>query len=493
MDADLLELLHDERGALGLLRGVVADDADLEAVGVAGLLEQALGLLQVVLVRGLGLVAGHHLGQDGGRRGGGAGVHDLDVLVLVEGVVQGLAHLDVGERLVVGVERDVAHRRGLEGDHVDVAGGAHGGNLVGGHRVDGRGLARLEGGDAGAGLGDHAEVDAIDRGGLAPVVLVAKDAHVVALGVLLQDVGAGARGLLGVVPAGVGEGGGADEVELRHGVHEGRVGRGQVELDRVVVNGRAGVDADLLGVLVDGLDEHAATAPVVVLVDGGLVVGHDGGGVEGLAVGEGDALVQVEGVGAGVVGDVVGVCGARLELVVLVQVIERVVDVVHDVAGVAVGPVHRVHLLELALEGEDALVLGGLAVGVGGADDEALVVGLDELDRGRAGVAGVARAAAGAAGEAETRDRGASSRDGAHETAARHVELAVKLVVPHVRSSLRRPSSPVGRASCFGRQRQPICDGQLAQFSPFCDLIEYYAQIGYKREARNGERNLSPA
>ncbi len=280
----------------------------------------------------------------------------------------------------------------------------------------------------------------------------------VALGVLVQDVRTRTSGLLGVVIAGVGDHVGVDDVEVGDGVHERSVGLRQVELDREVIDLRAGVDAGLLGVIINGLDEDAAATPAVLLLDGLVVVGHDGVGVELGAVLEGDALVQVEGVGAGVLGDLIGVSGAGHQVVVLVQGIQGVVDVVHDVAGVAVGPVHRVHLLELTLERKNGLILVGRTVGHRGLDDKAVLVGGDGLDSGVAGTGGGAGISARGGVTASGKTQSSGTRgSGANETTTG--DGGVQLVFQIHENSPFAPALPPGLAGTLFLMRAAALDG----------------------------------
>ena len=141
--------LHDELGAdahgvelllqqLGQRVAVGGDgQLDVDAVGVAGLGEQLLGLRGVVGVEVVELVVVRHvaLGERLPQRLAVAEVGDVDERLAVDGVADGLAHERVVERLDGVVDVEHAHRQHLERQHRE-AGALDGVDLRGGQADD---------------------------------------------------------------------------------------------------------------------------------------------------------------------------------------------------------------------------------------------------------------------------------------------------------------------------------------------------------------------
>ena len=104
LDAHLGELILHDLGALHVVTGGADDQLRLEAVGVAGLGEEALGLLRIELrSRRRRQRPRLPVGGDGAGHGQApAAAHDLDELFRLDGGLDGLAHLLLGEG---GLER----------------------------------------------------------------------------------------------------------------------------------------------------------------------------------------------------------------------------------------------------------------------------------------------------------------------------------------------------------------------------------------------------
>ena len=267
-----------------------------------------------------GDLLGHALG-DAGEHGGAAGQDDVGVQVLadvdvalhdgLEGGVGDAVHLEAGE---VGLEEDLGAAEALVADDDDVA------------------VGELEGLLEGGGLG-----------GL--------------LHLLLEVDGDEAEGLLNVADDLALGGGGEGVATLGEDLHEvvGQVTSGKVETDDGVGKGVTLVDGDGVGDAVAGIEDAAGGTAGGIEGKDGLDVDVHGGDVEGLEHDLGHALA----VGLGVLGglgeeDGVGL-GGDAELVV-----EGVVpDLLHVV------PVGDDAVLDGVLEGEDTALGLGLVSDVG--------------------------------------------------------------------------------------------------------------------------------
>ncbi len=136
--------------------------------------------------------------------------HDGDDGVLVGGVVQRLAHLDVGERVVGAalqlgpdVEVAVGHLGGGEQLHVELGVGLELLDAAEGHEFGAVEFARLHLEHAGRVVGQDLEGDAVEVGqrlavrALAPVVRVLDELHLLAPAPGHEGEGAGADGVFG--------------------------------------------------------------------------------------------------------------------------------------------------------------------------------------------------------------------------------------------------------------------------------------------------------
>ena len=155
LDADLAPHLLQHFLALLLALVVVADQVQLEPVLVAGLGEQCLGLVGIVLVVVLQrrIEGPMRLGQHGRRDLAEAGHRRLGEALAVGRVVQRLAHLDVVERRAREVQ---------EHDHAVKRRPAHGGKILG--AVDQRFLLRRQEIDEVVLVGDDGAQGGIDLG-----------------------------------------------------------------------------------------------------------------------------------------------------------------------------------------------------------------------------------------------------------------------------------------------------------------------------------------
>ena len=194
-NADLLE--HQGDGLRELLvvqvNAVAALDLDVHAVREAGLGQELLGPRRIVRIR-LDLrveaeVRVRDAAADGNRE---ALVELLDDLVLVDGVVQRLAELDVRQGALLRI--DQVHRHEIGQRVLDAAAS---GLLDLGHEVrqdlgDELRLVAGERGHAGEVVGDGPPRDLLDLGHAAPVVAVRLEHDAVVLDPLDELVGAGA-------------------------------------------------------------------------------------------------------------------------------------------------------------------------------------------------------------------------------------------------------------------------------------------------------------
>ena len=355
--ADLGQLALDQHEQVGVRVGG-GGDGELKAVGITGVGQKLLGLFGVVLILALQLVAplvdGGEVGQRGGPDAGDDDLALLAVVALLDGVhvdghLQRLADADVAEGLLIALQGDGGGRRGVIGVLGVVRGVHRAAELrqLGGVQNGGGGTDPVQrtGHELGQGVGGVIDVDQLDAVQIGElvlgvalvvviVVLVLHELHAAADGDVLQDVGAGAAGILpglgAVIPLGAGD--------VDHGGHEGVQsdlgGGAEVEHDGVVIGGfHALHHVQLIGPVHFALNGGVpAAAQAEQAVIGVLDVGGDAlTAVEGLLVLEEHVLTQVDGQSGEVVGDVPGV--GDLTGHVLVGPVGAVV-------GVVTGPVH---------------------------------------------------------------------------------------------------------------------------------------------------------
>ena len=355
-------LLHELRGFLvGGVIGVVLGDG--KAVGITGLGQQRLGLINILRDGLVALVAGDTRAEDGGGRRTVAVVDDLNESVLVHGQGQGLAHAHVVERSLLGVHVQPAdHDAGLGmGDQVGV--GFNGGIALGRDGPDKIGVAGQKHIYTGGVLGNDLEVDALEAGVLAdkarfiaPPVGVALELEVIAVLPLDEQVLAGANGGRGAdVVAGL------DDLGAHHDA--GRVA--EVGNERGEGLGQLYGDFVLAGDLhsVDDRAEQRSPLQVAVGVVQFIQVGLGSLGVPGSAVGEADALAQSKYVLGGVfVGLPLG--SQHGDLVHLIVKAEQAVhDQTLDAAGERIRGIHGVHSGEVQGYGRDRVVFLGRCLG----------------------------------------------------------------------------------------------------------------------------------
>ena len=306
-EAGLVHLGLDEGGDLLIEGGAGADgQGELHRLSIAGICQHLLGGVGVILgdlqlaVEPLAL----GLGDDGGHRravlaGDGAGQ-----LRLVQGIVEGLADLHVVKGSLGGVDGQVVDLGGGEDVQRQRVVGLHAlgqGEGEGGGHVD---LAGLELHQAGVVIRHQDVLDLLGLGhALLAVIGIGLQGQAAALHPLLEHVGAGADGV-------------AQVLLVAHGFGIGLVAQHHVEAAQLGQEGGVGLLQGNDHLLVGGLNRVNGLGDVAVV--GGLIVP---GAVEGpdpvaglhvLAVGELDALYQIEGVGQAVVAD--GPVGGQLGL-----------------------------------------------------------------------------------------------------------------------------------------------------------------------------------
>ena len=172
------------------------------------------------------MIVGVGLGQIAGGGGGEAGERVLDHLVVVEGVHDGLAGLDVVPRSLLGVEE---HEAGAEAvDDVDLAAGGLEllDGVSGNHLHDERGAFLLSG-DASGGVDQDVVVQLLVLGGMIAVVLGVGNHVDGGVGDGLIHPGAGADGLGGHVLLGGRSGDDADDRQTL--LQQGEVGNGGLD------------------------------------------------------------------------------------------------------------------------------------------------------------------------------------------------------------------------------------------------------------------------
>ena len=167
-DADVLQPAGEEVGVLAAVTLAAVEEPQLQlfavlvaravavGVGPAGLVEQRLGLVGVVVEQ---LVLGdlevpRRVGRRNDRRAGDAVADQclLDQQVAIDGVVDGLANLDVRQRRVAvtrrrraaGVHRQLAEAALVAGDRLDGVAVLDAGVRLLGHAVEGVDLAALQ-------------------------------------------------------------------------------------------------------------------------------------------------------------------------------------------------------------------------------------------------------------------------------------------------------------------------------------------------------------
>ena len=389
--ADLLEHVLDSLAHLDAGLVVVDPQGGGEAVGIAGLSQQVLGLLRIVLTHAGGVVAEHARGDDGVGGLTAAGVDGVDDELTVDGVAQSLTDQGIVEGLLVHVHGDVP--AGQRGDliHGELGRISDLGDVVHRQVIGQVDLAGLQGDGALGGLGDNAH-DQVLGGGLAGIVVVKSlQGDMVALLPFHELVGAGTHGI-------------EDEgilVSLHHGLgNDGREGDGQV------------AQGGSVGGL--GLDGHGVLVIHSNSVDEVHDIGHSGGidrpvqrelhvlGGQITAIVELDALTNLEHVGQ-IVSLLPALGNLALDLVGLG---------VHDHQSVEnlAGDFHSRGLL--ALVGVKGSNIGALSPGQG-----VLIAGGSTVAAGAGTIATVAAAAIAAAGrEGEHRRQSKSGSQNTQNT-----------------------------------------------------------------------------
>ena len=285
IDADLTELiledLADSRAGGVLLEGQL----QLQAVGVAGLRQQLLGPLDILLVVGH-VITG--IADTGGRdqgvgRGAGAVQNAVDDLLNIDRLGDGLADADVREDGVLAVQGQVPGRHGLVLVELQVGVALNDRDVVHRQVVDHVHLAVLQGDGPLGGLGDNAEGDVLGLGLAQEVVVIGLEGAVVAVAPLHKLIGAAAdRVLQEAVRIALDDVLGHDRRKGDRQVDEGAQEGGlQVQADIVLVQ-----DLRLAGVV----DDVGHIGAVDGAVEG---VGHVLGGAGGAVV-EGDVLPDLE-------------------------------------------------------------------------------------------------------------------------------------------------------------------------------------------------------
>ncbi len=306
VDADLLEValdpgLHQSAGAV--FREVVDG---LEAVGVAGLDHQLLGLVRVVVVHAEAGVIGPGARRQHAVLGlSGAAIDVARDAFAVDGHVDGLPHADVLHRLLLHIEIeevDVGHVL-VRGEDEAVLHQPL--DVVPHRRVDHVDLAGPERVAAGRRVLQRAEHDAVELGLAAPVVVVARNDGLHALLALDELEGAGADRIEGdAVIAELLHGGRAQHQRLAVALQPGPqpliIRLGQRDLD-----GHGSQDFDVLDPFRVGADESLRLREEGrrLLVPEAVEIKLRRRRVEGRAVVELDAFAQLEGVLNAVVGD----------------------------------------------------------------------------------------------------------------------------------------------------------------------------------------------
>ena len=308
--------------------------------GIGGLGQSLLGGLGVGLVKVLLARVGRPLSVLGVAKVG----IDVEELLLAIGGKSGrlavdshegaLADLLVGENALVHVEEG-GQNAGVMGVELDVVVAVEVVVVLSGDLASDIVLAGLKPAHARGGLGHELIVDVLGgRGDLAGVarslavggdiILVAGEMDVLVLLPLHQLVGTGTH-VLG--HAGIARG--LDDL----GGEDTRI-LGVVAQDDQKVDGGLGQRAGDLVVARDG-EGGAGQQARGAVVDGEPAVhrGHDVLGAKLLAVVEGDALAQLDGVGQAVVGDLIALGQHGLGLAVAIEAKERLDDVADDVHG----------------------------------------------------------------------------------------------------------------------------------------------------------------
>ena len=323
----------------------------LEAVRVAGFLQQLARLGRVIgpraeLDRVLDALGQHAFGRDRVAR-----ERHLDQGVLVDRVVDGLAHLRVVERLLQHVHRQVAVHDGRRGRQLDTGLGLEDLGLLVGHGEGEVGLARLHDGAARVVVNHRAPGDRVHLGiTLAPVAGELLDLEVVALLPLDELERAGADRALRDALAELLERRRRDDHGRRMGqrIDEGR--------ERFLEREAHGVRIDDLGL--DDVLVQVVALELVVGVGDTVEVDLHRLGIEIRAVMELDAVLELHRVDQAVLADGVALGQHRHHLHRVVETVQALVEGLHDRLRQGVVGIVRVHRGEGRGDGDDH-VLGG--------------------------------------------------------------------------------------------------------------------------------------
>ncbi len=371
LDADLRRVRLDVLGEVRVWEGVADDQLLLEAVRIAGLRQQLLGLVEVELERLAFLVRERAEGADRHQRL----THATFVLhgrllerVVVDHVLHGLANLRVRQDRVVHVEGDVVELRARRAHHLRGLARLDAGEVVAVQHAGHVDVALLELQAFGGGLRHMTHDDAAHLGRAAPVAVVARQHDRVVGGPAGQLEGAGTGGvgaepLVGMVAvdlvlerfdlvehegAAAGEDGGADQrlrITLVEMNLEGRVVLGDDGLLHVVL-----VDAPLGDDVrrVEVQQHETLQRPLGVL------------GRHRVARVVLDALAHLEGPDLAVLADRVAFGHARDQLLgaAVIGQQQRIADVVHDLVGRRLADLRRIEGVEIVqIPGDDKGVL----------------------------------------------------------------------------------------------------------------------------------------
>jgi hypothetical protein len=244
---------------------------------------------------------------------------ELEDLLPVHRVVQGLPHTHVVEGWALGVEVDVDGPEARGAHHLNRPVGLEAGNILGRDAHGHVGLPRLYQGYPGGAFGHGDEAHLGDGGFGTPVVLVAHQVHELPLLPRLEPVGPGAHGVVPVLGSEAPYGRGA----LHGGGAMGQVGQ---------KGGEGVLEAQAHGVAVHHLHplqlgEEEGEGARQLPGDKALQVELDGLGVEGGAVVEGDAPAEPYGEGPAPIGEAVPLGQMGDDLALRGQLKEGLADV----------------------------------------------------------------------------------------------------------------------------------------------------------------------
>ena len=330
-DADLGQiLLH---GDAHIADAVLQTDGDhgFKAVGIAGLGQQLLRPVEVlgvvILLRHIHGPVAHGGGNEAGH-GGLAVVGEIDDLLAVQGIVDGLAHALIGEGLALAVHEQAHIVPRLIADDLD---GIvlpdelqHGG--ISHDEVHGAGAQGIQ---PGGGVGHDIELDGVEGrlAGLVEVFVEGVDGGVVVRHILAQGVGAGAAvGLQQAAFVGL------DDILIHDGAvaaahiaQEGDVDVLQGDVDSGVIHDFDGIDvAGVAAGVAQGAEigiQHALEGVLDVLG------GHLPPGVEV------HVIRQMEGVGEVVLGDLPAGGELGHDFQILIHIDQLIVHLGHDADG----------------------------------------------------------------------------------------------------------------------------------------------------------------